>query len=89
MKIRVIGTAEECTAAREYYSGLEKQENVQSVSVSRLYTCRDSHSQYRLYVEVNYYVEAGRGCAMRDEAEGKNIMAKASPGRVSSLKKTP
>lgn len=34
MKIRIIGTSEECAAAREYYSGLEKQENVQSVSIS-------------------------------------------------------
>lgn len=87
MKIRVIGTAEECTAAREYYSGLEKQENVQSVSISRLYSCRDSRSQYRLYVEVNYYVEAGRGCAVRDDA-GENIMMKASNGRASSILKT-
>ena len=54
MKIRIIGTAEECAAAREYYSGLEKQENVQSVSISRLYPCRDSNALYRLYVELMY-----------------------------------
>ncbi len=89
MKIRIIGTAEECTAAREYYSGLEKQVNVQSVSISRLYSCRDSSSQYRLYVEVNYYFEEGRGCTKRDEA-GEGIMVKARNGRASSiLKKMP
>lgn len=58
MKIRIIGTSEECAAAREYYSGLEKQENVQSVSISRLFPCRDSNALYRLYVEINYYAAA-------------------------------
>ena len=62
MKIRIIGTAEECAAAREYYSGLENQENVQSVSISRLYPCRDSSSLYRLYVEVSYYAAAESEC---------------------------
>ncbi|GEM_PF-1817899 len=89
MKIRIIGTSEECAAAREYYSGLEKQENVQSVSISRLYFCRDSRSQYRLYVEVNYYVEAGRGSTKRDEA-GEGVMMKARNGKASLiLKKMP
>ena len=54
MKIRIIGTMEECAAAREYYSELEKQENVRSVTTSREYPCRDGRTQYRLYVEVWY-----------------------------------
>ena len=54
MKIRIIGTAEECAVAREYYSRLEKQENIQSVSISRLYSCRASGKLYRLYVEIMY-----------------------------------
>ena len=62
MKIRIIGTSGECAAAREYYSGLEKQENVQSVSISRLYPCRDSNALYRLYVEVSYYAATESGC---------------------------
>ena len=61
MIVRIIGTSEECAAAREYYSGLEKQENVQSVSISRLYPCRDSNALYRLYVEVSYYAAAESG----------------------------
>lgn len=40
MKIRIIGTMEECAAARDYYSELEEQENVRSVTISREYPCR-------------------------------------------------
>ena len=47
---------------REYYSELEKQENVRSVTISREYPCRDSRTQYRLYVEVSYYAAAESEC---------------------------
>ena len=57
MKIRVMGTKNECLAAREYYASLEKDSNVKRLSISDLYPNRGSNTDYRLYVEVEYYDE--------------------------------
>lgn len=46
MKIRVMGTADECRLAQIYYRELEKQDNVKYVSVSELYPNRGE--QYAL-----------------------------------------
>ena len=55
MKIRIIGTSEECESARKYYEVQAKRPNVKSVNVSRMYPCRDSHSLFRLYVDIDYF----------------------------------
>ena len=52
MKIRVMGTANECEVAKTYYLAIGKQENVKSVSVSKPYANRNSVNIYRLYIEV-------------------------------------
>ncbi|MBQ5929541.1 MAG: hypothetical protein IIX02_02005 [Clostridia bacterium] len=55
MKIRVMGTKDECLAAMAYYRELEKDSNVKFVQVSDLYPNRGSSTLFRLYVEVEYY----------------------------------
>ena len=54
MKIRVMGTENECCVARVYYEALEREPNVKFVQVSRLYPNRGSNTLFRLYVEVEY-----------------------------------
>lgn len=60
MKIRVIGTREECKQAKTYYEGLRSEHNVKYVCVSGFYSCRGSADLYRIYIEVEYfdYIEA-------------------------------
>lgn len=55
MKIRVMGTQSECEVAQGYYSALEKDGNVKRVIVSRMYPNRGSNTEFRVYVEVEYY----------------------------------
>lgn len=55
MKLRVIGTKEECALAREYYNSLRGQENVKYVCVSGFYACRGSADLFRIYIEVAYF----------------------------------
>ena len=55
MKIRIMGTKDECLLATNYYRALEKEENVQYVQVSDLYPNRGSSTLYRVYIEVAYY----------------------------------
>ena len=52
MKIRVMGTREECEQAQCFYRQLAKGENIVSSSVSGLYPNRGSTNQYRVYVEI-------------------------------------
>lgn len=52
MKIRVMGTREECEQAQHFYTQLSKGDNVISSSVSGLYPNRGSTNQYRVYVEI-------------------------------------
>ncbi len=59
MKIRVMGTANECEVAKTYYLAIGKQENVKSVSVSKPYANRNSVNIYRLYIEVECSDEMG------------------------------
>lgn len=55
MKIRVMGTKEECTSAAELYKTLENSEehNV-AVTVSELYPNRGTDKIFRVYIEVIY-----------------------------------
>ena len=53
MKIRIMGTREECEQARLYYSQFLNNKAVSSCSVSRLYSNRNSTNQYRIYIEVS------------------------------------
>ena len=55
MKIRIMGTESECRAAREYYTELEKESGVKSVSISENYPNRGSNTIFRVYVDVEYY----------------------------------
>ena len=55
MKIRIMGTRSECEVAQGYYSALEKDANVKRVTVSDLYPNRGSTTEFRVYVEVEYY----------------------------------
>ncbi len=57
MKLRVMGTKDECQLAQTYYGGLERQDNVKYVSVSGLYPNRGSNTLYRVYIEVCYKSE--------------------------------
>lgn len=57
MKLRVMGTKDECELARQYYSALEREPNVKYVSVSRNYTNRGSNTLFRVYIEVEYKSE--------------------------------
>lgn len=66
MKIRVIGTAEECGTAQRYYKSLRNHATTKSVSVSRFYPCRGSADQYRVYVEIEYY-----DCIGAEHSDGK------------------
>lgn len=54
MKIRVMGTENECRVARTYYENLEREPNVKFVQVSKLYPNRGSNTLFRVYVEVEY-----------------------------------
>lgn len=52
MKIRVMGTREECEQAQRFYESLGSWDNVLYSSVSGLYPNRGSNNQYRVYVEI-------------------------------------
>ena len=54
MKIRIMGTSEECELAQGFYRELSKDPAVKSSSVSNLYPNRGSTNQYRVYVEIEY-----------------------------------
>lgn len=56
MKIRIMGTKEECELATKYYQELERSDkNVRCMTISDLYPNRGSTTVYRLYVDVEYY----------------------------------
>lgn len=55
MKIRIIGTKDECLAATTYYRELEKDSNVKYVQISKPYASRGSSKLFRVYVEVEYH----------------------------------
>ncbi len=52
MKIRVMGTKDECELATQYYSEFEKQPFVKSVQISRLYANRGSNTIFRVYIDI-------------------------------------
>ncbi len=54
MKMRIMGTKDECELARKYYRELEKDTNVKSVVVSDLYANRGSSTVFRVYVDIEY-----------------------------------
>ena len=55
MKIRIMGTLDECHVATAYYRNLEKDPNVKCVQVSNPYANRGSSTVYRVYVEIEYH----------------------------------
>lgn len=54
MKIRIMGTKDECELARKYYRELEKDANVKKVVVSDPYANRGSSTEFRVYVDIEY-----------------------------------
>lgn len=54
MKIRAMGTKNECLVATAYYRELEQDPNVRRVEVSELYPNRGSNTTFRVYIEVEY-----------------------------------
>ena len=66
MKIRIMGTKDECLAATAYYRDLEKDSNVKFVQVSDPYPNRGSSTLFRLYVEVEYYRNGKRAAAFAE-----------------------
>lgn len=58
MKLRIIGTIEECKQAEAYYASLRGQENINWVEISAPYANRGNSQLYRLYVEVSYKTTA-------------------------------
>lgn len=52
MKIRVMGTREECEQARRFYEHLGRGNNILHSTVSGLYPNRGSNNQFRVYVEI-------------------------------------
>lgn len=69
MKIRVMGTKEECEQAQRYYLSLGNTDGVKSVSVSTLYSNRGSVNIYRVYIEVEYYsISASSAAALTERA---------------------
>lgn len=54
MKLRVMGTADECKQAQEFYRRLSRQSNVRFCTVSELYANRGSIGYYRAYIEIEY-----------------------------------
>ncbi len=60
MKIRVMGTQEECKQAQEYYRQFATNEMVGYCSVSDLYPNRGSVNQYRVYIDIAYKTDYGQ-----------------------------
>ncbi len=57
MKIRVMGTKEECELAQEYYKEfVHNNEQVQSYSISDLYANRGNSNLYRVYIDITYKI---------------------------------
>ena len=54
MKLRVMGTLDECRQAQDFYKRLRLQSNVRYVSVSEPYPNRGSVGLYRVYIEIEY-----------------------------------
>lgn len=54
MKIRIMGTKEECRQAQEFYRRLGQQDEVSYCSVSEPYPNRGSVGLYRVYVDIQY-----------------------------------
>lgn len=69
MKIRVMGTKEECEQAQRYYLSLGNTDGVKSVSVSTLYSNRGSVNIYRVYIDVEYYsISASSAATLTERA---------------------
>lgn len=53
MRIRVMGTEEECRQAQRYYRQFGRGDQVEYCSVSELYPNRGSKNMYRVYIEIS------------------------------------
>lgn len=57
MKIRIMGTSEECKKMQALFNSMSVLDGVQSVSVSDLYPNRNSTNVYRVYIDITGSVE--------------------------------
>ncbi len=57
MKIRVMGTKEECILAQEYYKAfLKNNKQVVVYLISELYANRGSSNLFRVYIDIIYTI---------------------------------
>ena len=73
MKIRVMGTKEECLVAMGYYKNLEKDSNVKFVQVSELYPNRGSSTLFRIYIDIEYYCTINETINARQNLPSKTV----------------
>lgn len=57
MKIRIMGTQNECLQAKKYYEELAQSGAVSYCSVSGLYANRGSTNVYRIYIDIGKMIE--------------------------------
>ena len=76
MKIRIMGTQEECEQARRYYSQFLNSDIVSHCSISRLYPNRNSVNQYRMYIDISSNFDF-MNTSSANSAKAYNAAAKA------------
>lgn len=56
MKIRIMGTVEECNLAIRYYTALRADPIINYVEISGLYQNRGNSTLHRIYIEISYKI---------------------------------
>ena len=54
MKIRIMGTMDECKQARAFYGRLALNSDVKYCTISEPYSNRGSVGYYRVYIDIDY-----------------------------------
>jgi len=55
VKIRIMGTSDECALAQDLFRKLEQDtQNVKSVQISSPYPNRGSNTVFRVYIDIDY-----------------------------------
>lgn len=62
MKIRIMGTQNECLQAKKFYENLSGNGSVSYCSVSPLYANRGSTNVYRIYIDIGNMIEKTNFC---------------------------
>ena len=80
MKIRVMGTMDECKQAQDFYRKLGSQSNVKYCTVKRTVSNRGGVGLYRVYVDIAY--NDGSNLYGDCNAEAVNTMLACLDGSV-------